>query len=417
MPFELPEGWAWSRFGAYTVNRDSERKPVSSANRATVAKIYDYYGASGTIDKVDGFLFNEQLLLIGEDGANLVTRSKPIAFFADGQYWVNNHAHCIDAIDKTLLGYICIYINAINLEPYVTGSAQPKMTQDKMNSILVPVPPYTEQLKICKKLQVAFDCIDNIEADKEDIGELILNTKSRILDLAIRGKLVPQDPNDEPASVLLERIRAEKEELIKQGKIKRDKKESVIFKGEDNSYYGIRLPGNWDVATLKSISASIRDGSHNPPPNSGSGIPILSASNIYDNKINIDSASRWLTEENWVKENKRTNLEVNDILLTIIGSIGRAAIIEECSKFALQRSVAVIKPILVYPEYLMFYLESPRLRSFLNENSKGTAQKGIYLNSLSEMVVFIPPLSEQKKIVKTIKSCFTILDKIIDTLA
>ena len=79
IPFELPEGWEWCRFTSVTVNRDSERKPISSANRTNVAKIYDYYGASGKIDKIDKFIFNEKLLLIGEDGANLVTRSKPIA--------------------------------------------------------------------------------------------------------------------------------------------------------------------------------------------------------------------------------------------------------------------------------------------------------------------------------------------------
>ena len=323
----------------------------------------------------------------------------------------------VTMLEEYVVSYLQSWLGYQQLTKHMKATAQASISIEAIREVYLPIPPANEQLRIWEALSKALTFIDCIANTESDIVDLITIAKSRILDLAIRGKLVPQDPNDEPAFVLLERIRAEKEELIKQGKIKRDKKESVIFKGEDNSYYGIRLPGNWDVATLKSISASIRDGSHNPPPNSGSGIPILSASNIYDNKINIDSASRWLTEENWVKENKRTNLEVNDILLTIIGSIGRAAIIEECSKFALQRSVAVIKPILVYPEYLMFYLESPRLRSFLNENSKGTAQKGIYLNSLSEMVVFIPPLSEQKKIVKTIKSCFTILDKIIDTLA
>ena len=87
IPFEVPEGWEWCRFTSVTVNRDSERKPISSANRTNVAKIYDYYGASGKIDKIDKFIFNEKLLLIGEDGANLVTRSKPIAFFAEGQYF------------------------------------------------------------------------------------------------------------------------------------------------------------------------------------------------------------------------------------------------------------------------------------------------------------------------------------------
>lgn len=151
IPFELPEGWEWTRFISITINRDSERKPISSAKRTNVEKIYDYYGASGKIDKLDKYIFSERLLLIGEDGANLVTRSKPIAFFADGQYWVNNHAHCIDSTKKEYLDYLCIYINAIDLLKYITGSAQPKMTQDNMNSIIVPLPPFEEQLRIIKK--------------------------------------------------------------------------------------------------------------------------------------------------------------------------------------------------------------------------------------------------------------------------
>lgn len=208
IPFELPKGWAWTRFSAITINRDSERKPLSSSQRTDVAKIYDYYGASGKIDKIDKYIFDERLLLIGEDGANLVTRSKPIAFFAEGQYWVNNHAHCIDATNKFILEYLCFYINAISLEKYVTGSAQPKMTQDNMNSILIPLPPYSEQKRMSQRLNEVMYTVDNIEIGKVAIRELASKAKSKILDLAIRGQLVPQNPDDEPASVLLERIRA-----------------------------------------------------------------------------------------------------------------------------------------------------------------------------------------------------------------
>ena len=208
IPFELPKGWAWTRFSAITINRDSERKPLSSSQRTDVAKIYDYYGASGKIDKIDKYIFDERLVLIGEDGENLVTRSKPIAFFAEGQYWVNNHAHCIDATDKFILEYLCFYINAISLEKYVTGSAQPKMTQDNMNSILIPLPPYSEQKRMSQRLNEVMYTVDNIEIGKAAIRELASKAKSKILDLAIRGQLVPQNPDDEPASVLLERIRA-----------------------------------------------------------------------------------------------------------------------------------------------------------------------------------------------------------------
>ena len=147
-PFEIPENWCWVRFGTALVNRDAERIPLSVFQREKLDKKYDYYGASGVIDKVDRYLFDKPLLLVGEDGANLLLRSKPIAFIASGQYWVNNHAHVIDAVAGVDLRYIALFINATNLAPYVTGTAQPKMNQEKLNSILVPLPPTNEQRRI-----------------------------------------------------------------------------------------------------------------------------------------------------------------------------------------------------------------------------------------------------------------------------
>jgi len=162
IPFEIPDSWVWARFGTAMINRDAERIPLSVNEREKLQKIYDYYGASGVIDKVDKYLFSKPLLLIGEDGANLLTRSKPIAFIARGQYWVNNHAHVLDSSDGLLLEYVAAYINAINLAPYVTGTAQPKMNQEKMNSILIPIPPTDEQARIVQKINEIFLVITNM---------------------------------------------------------------------------------------------------------------------------------------------------------------------------------------------------------------------------------------------------------------
>ena len=152
IPFDVPDNWTWCRFGTALINRDCERIPLSVDERAKLEKIYDYYGASGVIDKVDRFLFNKPLLLIGEDGANLLTRSKPIAFIASGLYWVNNHAHVLDSTAGLSLEYVSIYINAINLAPYVSGTAQPKINQKNMNSILLAIPPVAEQCRIVAKI-------------------------------------------------------------------------------------------------------------------------------------------------------------------------------------------------------------------------------------------------------------------------
>ena len=294
--------------------------------------------------------------------------------------------------------------------------ARANLSLSSLANFLIPIPPLKEMYRIIAHLDCSLRHISGIQSSEDELRQLILFTKTKILDLAIRGQLVPQNPDDEPASVLLERIRAEKEELIKQGKIKLDKKESVIFKGDDNSYYGIHLPDSWNWASLREIALSISDGSHNPPPNNGSGIPLLSAANINDNSILMNEISRWITNEEWKIENQRTNIEVGDVLLTIVGSIGRSAVVQNNNHFALQRSVAVIKPCLINPLYLMHIVQSPQIQKWLTDNSKGTAQKGIYLNALSLMIIPIPPLAEQARIVEHIHIAYKQLDLISNAL-
>ena len=201
-PFELPKGWCFTNIGELLINRDGERKPVSSAIRSKqLNKIYDYYGAAGVIDKIDDYLFDEKLLLIGEDGANLLSKSKNNAFFAEGKYWVNNHAHVLDATDKNLLEYVAIVINAIKLDDYITGSAQPKLSQDNLNKIPIVLPPLSEQKRIMEAIIHWSLLIEQIEQNKIDLQASIKQAKSKVLDLAIHGKLVQQDPNDEPREI------------------------------------------------------------------------------------------------------------------------------------------------------------------------------------------------------------------------
>ena len=153
IPWDLPENWKWVRFRDITINRDAERVPLSVSEREHLEKKYDYYGASGVIDKVDKYLFTEDLVLIGEDGANLLSRSTPIAFIATGKYWVNNHAHVIECCKGVFIKYFVYYINAISLAKYVTGTAQPKMNQARMNGIWIPLPPLEEQKRIVAKIE------------------------------------------------------------------------------------------------------------------------------------------------------------------------------------------------------------------------------------------------------------------------
>ena len=431
IPFEVPEGWAWARFLAITINRDSERKSISASQRTDVEKIYDYYGASGKIDKIDKYIFDEKLLLIGEDGANLVTRSKPIAFFAEGKYWVNNHAHCIDSPDKSILQFICFFINAINLEKYVTGSAQPKMTQDNMNSILVALPPYKEQQLISQQLDIIWASIDKIEFEKENVLKLVDNAKSKILDLAIRGKLVSQDSNNEPASVLLERIRAEKEELIKQGKIKRDKKESVIFKGDDNSYYErvgdiisniddeipFEVPQNWEWSRLQTICYPITDGTHKTPTYSDSGYIFLSAKNITTGKINwndIMYIPKSLHDELY----SRVSPKMNDILLAKNGTTGVAAIVDRECEFDIYVTLALLRVINnnISSQYLLKIIASNTIQDYFKSSLKGIGVPNLHLEHIRTTLIPIPPINEQNKIVEKIYQYYSLLDSIVQNI-
>lgn len=247
VPFEkLPVGWAWARLETALVNRDSERIPVSVADRERLAKIYDYYGASGVIDKVDRYLFDKTLLLIGEDGANLLIRSKPIAFLARGKYWVNNHAHVLDGISERYLEYIALFINSISLAPYVTGTAQPKMNQAKMGLIIIPIPPENEQARILAKINELMPLVEEygrLEDAREELdADLPGRLRKSVLQMAVQGKLVPQDPADEPASELLERIREQRRQLVAEKKMKAPKGgESVVFRGSDGRRYEKRV--------------------------------------------------------------------------------------------------------------------------------------------------------------------------------
>lgn len=382
VPYELPQGWEWVRFGEITINRDGERVPVSKEDRGQIKGEYDYYGASGVIDKVNDFIFDKSLLLIGEDGANLINRSTPIAFMAHGKYWVNNHAHVIDAHDYALLLWLEKYINAIDLKPYVTGSAQPKMNQAKMNSIAVALPPLPEQHRIVARidqLMARCDELEKLRKEREEkrlavhaaaikklldlsfassrlrvsqdssslrafvpscetggafdflarhFGELysvkenVAELRKAILQLAVMGRLVPQEPNDPPASELLKEI--EKEKASREGaKTRRKDKQLPPIKPEEVPY---ELPKGWEWVRLGELG--ITQTGTTPPSkdreNYGDYIPFVGPGDIKNGCI--DYSGEGLSEQGL---SKGRLIDANSVLMVCIGgSIGKHAINE-----------------------------------------------------------------------------------------
>ncbi|MBF4499129.1 restriction endonuclease subunit S [Vibrio vulnificus] len=229
-----------------------------------------------------------------------------------------------------------------------------------------------------------------------------------ILELAVRGKLVPQNPNDEPASVLLERIAAEKALLVKEKKIKKPKSLAPIEQ-DDISY---RLPNGWAAARLGNICNKLTDGSHNPAKDAGLGYPMYSSQNVQFRKIDFSNPSRYVDEQDYQKEHARTQVQSGDILLTIVGTLGRAAVVpEDAPDFVLQRSVAVIESAL-NSDFLTYFFAAPICIKYFEEHGKGTAQKGIYLGKLSLMPVFVPPLKEQHRIVAKVDELMALCDQL-----
>ncbi|KQH85394.1 hypothetical protein AMR76_12870 [Vibrio furnissii] len=229
-----------------------------------------------------------------------------------------------------------------------------------------------------------------------------------ILELAVRGKLVPQDSNDEPASVLLERIVAEKALLVKEKKIKKPKSLAPIEQ-DDISY---RLPNGWAAARLGNICNKLTDGSHNPAKDAGLGYPMYSSQNVQFRKIDFSNPSRYVDEQDYQKEHARTQVQSGDILLTIVGTLGRAAVVpEDAPDFVLQRSVAVIESAL-NSDFLTYFFAAPICIKYFEEHGKGTAQKGIYLGKLSLMPVFVPPLKEQHRIVAKVDELMALCDQL-----
>ena len=313
------------------------------------------------------------------------------------------------------------------------GVGQPNCNGTSLKELLIPLPPNSEQKRIIPAANSLLNLVSIIKSEKTSLQELLQLTKSKILDLAIRGKLVPQDPNDEPASVLLDRIRAEKQELIKQGKIKPDKRDSVIFKGEDNSYYEkvgddtycideevpFELPDNWSWCRLQAccIKEIKRGKSPKYADNSNTLVFAQKCNTKYDG-INL-GLSLYLDKTTLLKYSEEEYLQDLDIIInsTGTGTLGRVGIYRVADNIrelpiVPDSHVTVIRTYrYVHPEYMYYYLKS--IQTKLEKMGEGsTNQKELKPATLKELLVPIPSTEEQKRIVECVKLTFSKLSYI-----
>ena len=269
---------------------------------------------------------------------------------------------------------------------------------DVLKNFFIPIPPIGEQKRILDEVDRLMSFVSTIETGTKNLHTAIKQAKFKILELAIHGKLVSQDQNDEPASELLKRINP-KAEII-----------------TDNGHYQ-KLPVGWTICKLKDICSKLVDGDHNPPKGTKETTEylMLSAQNIVNDNIVYTNGVRYLNHDAFETSDKRTKVMQGDLLITIVGTLGRSCVFSDNKKITLQRSVACLTP-LIYNHFLKYYMDSSSIQKYMTTNAKGTAQKGFYLNQLEQLPIMIPPLTEQQRIVARIEKIFARLDVIESAL-
>lgn len=232
--------------------------------------------------------------------------------------------------------------------------------------------------------------------------------KKSILQYAMEGKLIPQNPNDEPASELLKRIKAEKEQLIKEGKIKKEKLLPPIAKDE----IPFEIPNNWVWTRLGEVLFKLTDGSHSTPKYVNKGIPFLSVKDLSKGNINF-SNTKYISEEEHKILYKRCNPEVGDILLTKVGTTGIPVIVNTDKEFSLFVSVALLKfnQNLIYNCFLKYLILSPLVQKQATENTKGIGNKNWVIKDILNTIILLPPFEEQKRIVEKLEEILPFVDE------
>ena len=445
IPFELPQGWEWCRLGI--VFSHNTGKALNKSN--TNGKLLSYITTSNVywdrfeLDNLKNMHFTDTELekCTVKKGDLLVCEGGDIGRAAIWNYdydiCIQNHIHRLRPyanVNIVLYYHIFYYYKLIGMING-KGIGIQGLSSNQLHSIPIPLPPLQEQHRIVIKLKELISFIDTIESDKADLQSTIQLTKSKILDLAIRGKLVPQDPNDEPASVLLERIRTEKEELIKQGKIKRDKKESVIFRGDDNSYYEViaskttnidddlpfELPDGWEWCRLGSIMDICSSKRVLQSEWKKEGVPFYRAREI----VKLSETGRvdndlFISEEHYQNLKKDYGIpKSGDLMVSGVGTIGKVYIVCENDKFYYKdASVLCFQNTYnaLYPLYAKLLIDSSFVQKQMSDNSKGTTVDTITISTATAYLCILPPINEQKRIADKVSQLFSLLDSIAENI-
>lgn len=446
-PCRLPNGWEWVRIPDCYYGIGNKTNQIQT-------KDYLEFGAYPVIDQGKAFIAG-----YSNDPSKLIEITQPVVIFGD-------HTRNIKFIDfnfvigadgvKVLCPYEGIFSRYLYhaIQSYDLTSRGYARHFKVLNEKLFPLPPLAEQRRIVAKidqLMARCDELEKLRSDRDQklitvhtaaiarlltakdnddfsiawqfitqhfgelysVKETVAELRKTILQLAVMGKLVSQDLNDEPASELLKAIEIEKQRLVKEGKIKKSKLVPE-FKPEEIPY---EIPKNWKWSNIQNISLKVTDGEHITPQRSVSGYYLLSARNVTNNGIKLDDVDYVPTEE-YERIRKRCDPEIGDILVSCSGSVGRIAIVD-ADDYVMVRSVALIKHEhnFLMSSFLANALKSPIVQSQIVDKSRTTAQSNLFLGKINEILIPIPPLAEQHRIVAKVDQLMALCDRLEDAIA
>ena len=445
IPFEVPKGWEWCRLLPLTIKIGAGSTPTGGAAVYSTSGI-KFIRSQNVYD--DGLVLTDVAYIseeINQKKSGSIVKPKDILLNITGGSIgrcalvpddfdianVNQHVIIIRLVNPELRKYLHDVITSPYIQEQIlsrqVGSGRGGLSAETLSTFLIPLPPMNEQVSIIKKLQ---DCISytlTIADAQRSVSDLVSATKSKILDLAIRGKLVPQDPNDEPASVLLERIRAEKEELIKQGKIKRDKKESIIFRGDDNSYY-LRtgrveesledwrfddLPETWKICCLGEL-CDYGDCINVNTEDIAEDAWIL---DLEDIEKDTGTVLKKVTKDQRNSVSTKHKFHSGQVLYSKLRPYLNKVVLSDADGYCTSEILPLEFKNCVLPEYARYYLMSGTFIAYANHCSYGVKMPRLGTTDGKKAIFSLPPLSEQKRIVETIDFCFVQLNKISEALA
>ena len=422
----LPQGWATSSLGDIFEILDSLRKPINADERATRRGDVPYYGATGQVGWIDEFLFDEELILLGEDGAPFLDSNKPKAYVIRGKSWVNNHAHVLRAPSSTPSSFWKLQLDTVAYKSFVSGTTRLKLPQGSMKQIQLLVPPCKEQHRLSDILDSYLSRLDNAVRSLESVQVKLRAYRASVLKAAVEGRLVPPEAalaraekrDYEPADALLARIlkerrrRWEEAELTRlktNGKTPKDDKWKTKYQepeAPDTSKLP-HLPKGWCWTSLSSV---IVDGPQNgiyvPKTQYGEGTPIL---RIDDYQVNWSRSSSELQRVKLsVDDEARFGLSVGDLVLNRVNSpshLGKTLAVEarhlpavfesNMMRFRVGSGLA--------PRFLHFYLSAPQGKQRLTAGAKWAVnQASINQKDVGNAVVPLPPASEQVRLVAEI---------------